>query len=349
MTSYIRACALMGFHELVEPLGGDGEALVLEAGIDPNALTDVDGLISFDKFANLLEIAAQRLSRPCLGLEYTLSCPPHFPTLGAMAMLGQFVSTGAEWVEMAQQYCRYYSNGFAMPLLRDENPNQVTMRYRTMSLGFPTRQLTECAMGNSVCLSRTVGNQPTLNPTVVRFQHSSPRDLSFHERAFRCPVEFNAEYDEVVFDPAFLALPTPGHLKFLKPMLGLYIKSRIRTLPLYDQSMATTVSLAIRVCLGTGKCNIDFIAASLGLSSKKLQRLLTGEGTTFSEILERERSDMARKLLLTSDAPIANIAGLLDYSTTAPFTQAFKRWTGMAPMEYRKSERLARPGGLPFQ
>ncbi len=48
---------------------------------------------------------------------------------------------------------------------------------------------------------------------------------------------------------------------------------------------------------------------------------------------------MARQLLLTSDAPVANIAGLLDYSTTAPFTQAFKRWTGMAPLEFRKSER----------
>jgi hypothetical protein len=30
------------------------------------------------------------------------------------------------------------------------------------------------------------------------------RDLTIHERVFRCPVGFNAEHDELVFDQVFL-------------------------------------------------------------------------------------------------------------------------------------------------
>ncbi len=215
----------------------------------------------------------------------------------------------------------------------------MAFRYKIAALTYPTRQITEMMIGNVVRIFRKVGQMEEANPTVMRFQHSGPRDLTLHEQVFRCPIEFNAEYDEVLVDPDYLGRSTGGALRIFKPILGYYIKSRIQSLPLYDQSMATTVALAMRSVMGTGKCNIEFISAMLGLTSKKLQRLLAHEGKTFSEILETERIEMARQLLRTSDASVANIAGLLDYSSTAPFTQAFKRWTGLSPLEFRKGDR----------
>lgn len=254
-----------------------------------------------------------------------------------MVMLGNFVATMREWHELAVQYGRWHTDAFTVTHSPDEATGLVAFRYQLTSVAYPTRQLTEAAMGNIVGIVRRVAHMDDENPGLIRFQHPRPQDTSLHEKLFRCPMEFGAEYNELLIDPKYLDFPTGGKLQFLKPILGYYIRSRIQAMPLYDNSMATTVALAMRSTMGTGKCNIEFIAASLGLSSKKLQRQLEREQTTFSEILERERQEMARKLVLTSNVPIANIAGLLDYSATAPFTQAFKRWTGQTPMEFRKA------------
>jgi AraC-like DNA-binding protein len=339
---YIRATVLIGFRELVESMGGNIENLLAEAGIEQRVLADPDLLMSYLALGRLYELAARQLDQPSIGLEFSLRSPPHHPAHGPLVLLGNFTNTMQEWVDLAIQYWRFHTDAFTMRQLTDEATGQTAFRYVLDSVAFPTRQLTEAVQGNIVGIVRAVGHFETDNPTVVRFQHARPRDTSLHDKLFRCPLEFGAEHTELVFDPKYLAYPTAGKLQVLKPMLGYYIRSRIQAMPIYDQSMATTVALAIRSTVGTGKCNIEFVAASLGLSSKKLQRLLAGEGATFSDILERERIDMARKLLLTSDAPVANIAGLLDYSATAPFTQAFKRWTGQSPLEYRKSERGSR-------
>ena len=83
-------------------------------------------------------------------------------------------------------------------------------------------------------------------------------------------------------------------------------------------------------------------ADSLGVSVKKLQRLLALENTSFSDILDEVRHTIAVRLLSESDAPISRVAGLLDYSTVPPFTLAFRRWTGVSPRAFR-SARLSSP------
>ena len=136
--------------------------------------------------------------------------------------------------------------------------------------------------------------------------------------------------------------PTNGHLKLFKGVLDRYIRYRIRQMPVYDQTMTATVAAAIRSTIGTGRCSVDFIAHSLGVSVKKLQRLLALENTSFSDILDEVRHTIAVRLLSESDAPISRVAGLLDYSTVPPFTLAFRRWTGVSPRAFR-SARLSSP------
>lgn len=337
---YIRATALIGFQELVDEAGTDTSlAMLRDAGISDTAFADVDSLISYRKMGFLMEIAAQRLARPTLGLEWTLRTPAHFPNLGPLALLANFTTTLQEWIDTALVYWKFHTNAFTMQQLEDPANGLAVFRYRPDSVALPTRQLTEHVLGNVCSLTRQVTGFVELDPTVIRFQHSKPSDTSVHDRVFRCPIEFNAEHDEIVFDPRYLQYKTNGNMKLFKPLVGYYMRQRIQRLPIYDQTMTATIGAAIPSVIGTGRCNAEFISQSLGLTPKKLQRLLASEGTTFSEILESVRRDLAQCLLVKSDAPVARIAGLLDYSTTAPFTLAFKRWTGKSPIEYRKSER----------
>jgi len=140
-----------------------------------------------------------------------------------------------------------------------------------------------------------------------------------------------------------------GNLKGCRSIVDHHIRYRIRQMPIYDQTMATTVAQTIRSVVGTGLCSSEFVASLLGMSAKKLQRLLAREGTSFSVILERVRRSMATSLLSESTAPISRIAGLLDYSTIAPFTSAFKRWTGVSPRTFRKGALQVEPGKPVFK
>lgn len=338
---YVRATELIGFEELVDGAGISAAELLIKAGIDPRALKNPDGPISGRGFNMLLEIAAEELNRPSFGLEWTLATPDHFPNLGPLMLLAKLTSNLQEFIDLSLRYWKYHTNDYTLRQLRDPETGFEVLRLCPSSVAPLSRQFAEHYVGNAAKLTRKVTNRENENPTLVRFQHNRPADTTLHERILRCPIAFGAEHTDIVFEPKYLGYETNGGLTMLRPIVSYYIRNRIQHLPIYDQTITRTVALAIPSVIGTGNCNIDFIAASIGLSTKKLRRLLASEDTTFSDILEDVRSNLARQFLKESDAPVGNIAGLLDYSATPPFSLAFKRWTGMSPLEFRKQQRGA--------
>jgi AraC-like DNA-binding protein len=221
----------------------------------------------------------------------------------------------------------------------DDALDLATLRYSADSFALPSRQISELVMANICMLTRHVTGDETISPTLARFQHRRPKNLDAHNLAFRCALEFNADHTEIQFDKKYLTYQTNGNLRFFKTIIGTHIKSRIARMPVYDGTMATMVTLAIPSVIGTGRCGVDFIASSLELYPKQLQRSLVEEGTNFSEVLETVRQNMARRRLTESDASIERVAELLDYASTPPFTAAFKRWTGQTPLSFRRDER----------
>jgi AraC-like DNA-binding protein len=342
---YIRVISLLGAPEWIELAGGDPAALLAEAGIPAKALDDPDGVISFKSFVMLLELIAVRLDRPSACLEMHLMYPNPGFNVAPLVLLAKYVDTVDAWTTLSLKYWRCHTNAFTMMLGTEARTGAMFFRYAGDSIAQPSRQMAEGTLANLWSMLRAVTGLETLNPILVRFQHRKPTSTAFHEQLFRCPLSFDADHTELVFAPEVLSYKTNGSLRLFKPLVTAYVKYRIARMPLYDSSIATTVALAITSVIGTGHCGIEDIAQVLEIHPKRLQRLLTGEGATFSEILERTRENMARRLLVDSDISIERLAGLLDYSATAPFTSAFKRWTNTTPLAYRRIERR-RIGGL---
>ena len=267
-----------------------------------------------------------------------------FPNLGPVVLLASLVETLDEYIAVALKYWRYHTNGFALELLDDPSTGLAVFRYHANVATFSTRQVSEHALAVACMVSRRVTNRPDENPSIVRFQHSRPRDTSLHEQIFRCPVEFDSDHTEYLFDPEMLKYQTNGRLHLLKPLVGLYVRYRINRTTSYNGSVAATVALTVQSVMGSGRCDMDFVAYVLGMSSKTLQRKLAAEGKNFSEILEQVRKNIACRLLTESNTSIERIAGLLEYSSTPPFTLAFKRWTRKSPLSFRKAEQ-AKIGG----
>jgi AraC-like DNA-binding protein len=83
---------------------------------------------------------------------------------------------------------------------------------------------------------------------------------------------------------------------------------------------------------------LDEAARQLTVSARTLRRHLAQEGVSLRDLQEETREALAEELL-ASGMPVAEIADRLGYSQTSSFTQAFRRWKGVGPREYRDRSR----------
>lgn len=81
--------------------------------------------------------------------------------------------------------------------------------------------------------------------------------------------------------------------------------------------------------------SIQSVAQSLVMSTSTLKRRLSEEGTTFREIRLSFLRERATLQLLDRSMSVSEIATDLGYSDLANFSNAFKRWTGHSPSEFR--------------
>ena len=82
-------------------------------------------------------------------------------------------------------------------------------------------------------------------------------------------------------------------------------------------------------------------ASALNMSIRNLQRRLNEKGSSFKELLNRTRKELAIHYLQDSEKPVIEIGFLLGYVDASNFARAFRRWQGMSPLEYRKDHAIA--------
>lgn len=81
----------------------------------------------------------------------------------------------------------------------------------------------------------------------------------------------------------------------------------------------------------------DQVAAMLHISGRTLRKRLAAEGTSFRRLLDEVREHLAEELLITAGLPVEQIACRLGYVEVSSFSQAFRRWKGMGPREFRST------------
>ena len=61
------------------------------------------------------------------------------------------------------------------------------------------------------------------------------------------------------------------------------------------------------------------------------------EGTSFHELPAEARFGIARELLAVTDLAAGDIAVALSYANQPAFNDAFRRWSGMTPQQWKKA------------
>lgn len=162
------------------------------------------------------------------------------------------------------------------------------------------------------------------------------KDIPEIEQALGCPFRSKATTNGIGFPSAYLDQPIASSNKLLFRLLSGYL-DQVKIAE--RKTIVERVEDCVRGSLPSGNCSIERCAKKLGTSVRTLQAHLSDCGVKFSDIVERQRVELARIYLEQDKLSLDEIAVLLGYSEQSSFGRAFKRWTGATPQRFRADQK----------
>jgi AraC-like DNA-binding protein len=328
---------------MIRELGTSGvpiDAFLRRYGLSAAQLAGSYERIPLRHFVALAENAAQRLERPFLGLE--LGANFALADLGpfyAMFILAQDLQTA---LTRLSRFQAAWQTNTLLEFVRGNPTSACRYGIQDPSI-WPRRQDAEFAMACFTSFIRELTSK-RWRPISVEFEHDvGDREVRLTE-FFHAPVHGNCGANQLIIANSDLKRPLRSRFEAgendIVPTLERHLMDLLRSPEKkLSQTVASRVGALIARRLGSAEVTIDAVAAEMNMSERTLRRHLTEEGTSFRQILQTHRRTAIETVLHSDGARLSDLASRLSYSDSAALSHAFKRWTGMSPRAYVKSQK----------
>lgn len=328
MPHLARSQILTGYAALARSLGLPAERLIRSVGLDLAALDDLDARIPARAFAELLELSSEMARIEDFGLRLAES-----RELGILGPIGIVVRQELDLRSALLSLARYLPlHNESLELRLEENQGLAILSLHVHSTGATRRQqVTELSLGTFFrILCRLAG--PYWKPHRICFEHGAPKNLASHRRFFGCRVEFEHDFNGIIFRAGVLDTP----LAMSDAMLSKYAHRYLNSIMEHRSgSTSEKIRELVRLLLSSGSCTADKVARRLGVDRRTVHRYLSEGGETFSSVLMDVRIETATRLL-AGHRPIAEVANLSGFSGPAAFSRWFKQTYGCSPSQWRE-------------
>lgn len=310
--------------------GLDTLELLRIADIDASLLDDPEQRVPLDASTRLWEAAIDATHDPAFGLEVSRYVrPTTFHALGPAFLASSTLRNALERAGRYGQVCADSTRGSTC-VVEDEIvltmawPATVTIADEAMD-----------AIAATIVRSARFMLDPTVSPTRITLQRERPEPTTAERFAsfFRCPIEYGAPVVAIHFDLAVAERRIPLGNEAVAHASDSVIARYLAGQP--PCSVIDQVRRALLDLMPSGEPTIGEVSRLLGISSRTLQRQLFEDGTTFRDVLRDVRHELALRYLRDSSCSVTEVSFLLGFSETAAFSRAFKRWTGVAPSQFR--------------
>ena len=314
--------------------GVEVDALLRKAGLTRQQIDDPRSRLSVKAQIQFLELAARTLGDDCLGFH--LAQKFDLRIIGLLYYVLASSDTLDEALQRAARYSAIVNEGIT---LRFHEGKRVGLRFEYAGVARHTdcHQI-EFGMVTLVRTCRQLTNRH-LPASRVSFTHQRKKDIAEFTTFFGSDVTFGAPVDELAFSPSIRGMPIVGADPYLNNLLVEYCEEAISARASKSSSFGSNVENAVAPLLPHGKAQASTVARKLGVSRRTLARRLASEKLTFARVVQRLKSDLAKRHLADESLSISEIAWLLGYQDVSAFTHAFKRWTGKAPRAVRQLSR----------
>jgi AraC-like DNA-binding protein len=328
---HVRVGPLFGVATVLRKAGIDPATAFAEVGLRKDLFDDPDNLVAFRTAGHLLAICVDRTGYEDFGLQAgKLSGAA---AMGIAGFLVQHSPTVGVALRNLILHMHLHDRG-AVPMYSIDD-GTVLLGYAVYEPGVEAvDQINDLATAIGFNLMRGLCGEEWL-PTEVRLARREPVDTRPYRAFFRAPVVFDANENVLMFPSRWLERPVRG----ADPQLLKFLEQRVAELENEDRrTLAQRLRPMIRGALSYRDCSAERIAAMLSMHRRTLNRRLKEDGTSFREIVESVRHEVARQLLANTRLPLNEIATALDYADPSIFTRAFRRWSGVSPSEWREAE-----------
>ena len=320
---------MRGVANTLSAQGQDAAALFAAAGLSIKDLDDCDFRWPTEGVSRLWAIAAERSGNPDIGLFN-----PHTPRPDQYGLVGYAMMSSADLEAGLVRLIRYLcvvSDAVTMTL--EPGKGGKWMRQELFGGECPIpRQRYDYAIVTLLTFCRWMLGRP-FKPLAASFRHPVPMSLAAYNDAFGTPLRFDAPFNGFLVSSEDLACKLPTAMPELADL-----HDRIAGQALLKLDMDDTVHRAREVIaryLPDGSPLRSAIAAELKMSDHTFQRRLAAEGTSFTELVDETRRELAQRHLSDARLSSSEIAYLLGYADQSTFFRAAHRWFGLSPGEYR--------------
>ncbi|HET8801264.1 MAG TPA: AraC family transcriptional regulator [Marinobacter sp.] len=196
------------------------------------------------------------------------------------------------------------------------------------------RHFNECFVLGLITFFRSITDD-TFAPSRIEFEHERSDGQDHVREVLGCDVVFGAEENRLYFPVGMLSHASPHAEPELLDLHERFASEQVARLEKKD--IVGQVERIVAELLDSGEVTLDAVAERLGIKPRTLRTRLTEAETSFNQVLADFRYRLARQLLATTDESIDEIVYLTGFSEPSTFYRAFKRWSAMTPIEYRKT------------
>lgn len=311
---------------------GLSEAELTEAtGIDPSALPSPDKRIPLDQYFSLWELAISITGDSALGLHL-----PGYYKPGQSHFVPSIIFSSTTLLDGLRQWVRYASlvcdaDRFEL----QERGDFVTLVYANISPAHNFRWLPELyfSLMSSLFQQSIHGNHDIAE---IWIAHPAPEYADEYQAVFNTKVLFDQSEYHVRWKKESLNVAIKTHDPYYHSILRKYADD---SMPLGSQVnvFSKKTRLSIIAQLPKNRADVQTIADGFHMDRRTLLRKLKYEGTTFKDLLEDTRKNLAHDYL-TEGLSITQISFMLGFAASSSFQVAFKRWYKQSPGDYRRDQ-----------
>jgi AraC-like DNA-binding protein len=313
--------------------GLNTDAMLEAVGVDLKAAAREDYRVPHSAVDRVWQLAVEATGDPCIGLQVVDDMNP-----AVYRSLGVALLCSSSLREFCQRFERFFAVISTLETVSFEEGREFAVLTDRREVEY-SKETVGChadAFAAFVLKFVRLLYQPDYAFRKVQMGWTPPQEHQHrYAEFFGCPVEFGFDTTSLFFDVRDLGQELLGanpEIALQNDKLALNILEKMRKLDLPSQVYARLIDY-----LPSGDCSRERVARSLNMSESAFQKKLKAAGTSYQELLDATRTELAKHYLGDTEMSVDEVAYMLGFSDCSNFTRAFKRWMAMSPREYRNS------------
>ena len=324
------ASAATGISGFIQKFGGDVDSIFGNVRLVPDLAGSPTLKMKLSSFVALFEESARQTRNENFGLWFGNQFRPR--DLGMWGYAAVSAPTLGSSLENLVGLFRYHQESSAMRLVTGSD-GLARLEYQITAPSIvERRQDAELSLGMFLNFFREACGA-SWAPEEVHFEHPKPPSAKEHEAAFDAPVYFSQPTNALLFRPNILARPMPASDLKLLAIMQTCLEQMGQGGA--EDLLLDRVRTTVRLKLPEGCPTLEDVAEELHVPEGAITRELHDAGTSYKELVEGVRRDLAVSYMRQRRLPFSEMAMLLGYSELSAFSRAFRRWTGTSPREFR--------------